>query len=331
MDRDLNGEKVLVTGAGGFIGSHLCEELVKTGASVRALVRYNSFQSHGMLDQLPEKARHGLEIIPGDVRDPFSVSKVVSGCKVVFHLAALIGIPYSYHAPKSYVDTNVSGTLNVLEACLEHGVGRIVQTSTSEVYGSARYTPIDENHPLQGQSPYSASKIASDKLAESYYLSFGLPVVTIRPFNCYGPRQSSRAFIPAMISQALRNDVICCGSLDTLRDYTFVRDTVAGFIACGTKTGLEGLTINVGTGEKTSMGALLDTIIARMGVSRKIVVDQVRVRPPNSEVMELMCDNSLAGKLLGWSPTVSLDDGLDEVITYVKRSIATYRTSGYVI
>jgi NAD dependent epimerase/dehydratase len=331
LDEDLRGKKVLVTGAGGFIGSHLSEELVRAGAEVTALVRYNSFQSHGMLEELPEDLRTGMHVVLGDVRDPFCVSKFVSGCHVVFHLAALIGIPYSYHAPKSYVDTNVSGTLNVLQACLEHSVKRLVHTSTSEVYGSARYTPIDENHRLQGQSPYSASKIAADKLAESYHLSFGLPVVTIRPFNCYGPRQSGRAFIPAMISQALREDEIRCGSLETLRDYTFVKDTVAGFIACATKPAVEGRTINVGTDAEISMGALLDKILARMGVSRKIVVDQARLRPPNSEVMELMCDNSLARKLLDWVPKVSLDDGLDQVISYVTRSIANYRTTSYVI
>ncbi len=328
---NLTNAKVLVTGAGGFIGSGLCEELVKMGCDVRALVRYNSSGSHGMLEELPVDTYKNLEVVAGDVRDPFSITKAVSGCSVVFHLAALIGIPYSYHAPKSYVDTNVSGTLNVLQACLEHQVERLVHTSTSEVYGTAQYTPIDEAHPLQGQSPYSASKIAADKMAESYYLSFGLPVVTLRPFNCYGPRQSARAFIPAMISQILQNEQIHCGSLSPIRDYTFVKDTAAAFIAGATAEGIEGLTINAGSGKKITMGDLLNKIMKKMSVSREIVQVGERRRPEKSEVMELIADSSKARELLGWTPTYSLDQGLDEVIASVRERIGSYKTGGYVV
>jgi NAD dependent epimerase/dehydratase len=327
----LRGMKVLVTGAGGFIGSHLCEDLVAAGALVRALVKYNSAQSHGLLESLPPETYHSIEVIAGDVCDPYLTEKAVSGCQLVFHLAALIGIPYSYHAPKSYVDTNVSGTLNVLQACLATGVERVVHTSTSEVYGTARYTPIDEDHPLQGQSPYSATKIAADKLAESYYLSFGLPVVTMRPFNCFGPGQSARAFIPAMISQLLREEKVHCGSLTPFRDYTYVKDTTAGFVACGCTPGIEGLTINVGSGKKISMGDLLSRIMNRMGTSKEIVQSPQRVRPDASEVMELICDNRRALELLGWTPGFSLDEGLDKAIEFVRRNIKAYKTGDFVV
>ncbi|MBI5248110.1 MAG: SDR family NAD(P)-dependent oxidoreductase [Desulfomonile tiedjei] len=327
----LKGKKALVTGAGGFIGSHLCEDLVIAGAQVRALVKYNSAQSHGLLEALPRDIHNSIEVMSGDIRDPYLTEKAVSGSNAVFHLAALIGIPYSYHAPKSYVDTNVSGTLNVLQACLSNGVDRVVHTSTSEVYGTARYTPIDENHPLQGQSPYSATKIAADKLAESYHLSFGLPVVTIRPFNCFGPGQSARAFIPAMISQILCNEKVCCGSLTPFRDYTYVKDTTAGFLACGCAPSIEGSTINVGSGKKISMGDLLRRIMTRMGVSKEIAQEPERVRPDASEVMELICDNARAMKLLNWQPRFTLDQGLDKVIESVKRNITAYKTRDFVL
>ena len=323
--------RVLVTGAGGFIGSHLCEDLVTAGASVRALVRYNSMQSHGMLEQLTQDIYENVEVISGDVRDAFSMRRTVKGCEVVFHLAALIGIPYSYHAPQSYVDTNVSGTLNVLEACLAEGVKRVLHTSTSEVYGTACYTPIDEAHPLQGQSPYSASKIAADKLAESYYRSFNLPVVTIRPFNCFGPRQSARAFIPAMIAQILREEKIFCGSLRPLRDYTFVKDTTAGFIACATVAGIEGATINVGSGRKISMGDLLNRIMDKMNVSKEIVQNRTGFDRTRARCSKLICDNTNARDLLGWSPRRSLDEGLNETIEYVQKHITSYKTEHYVV
>jgi len=326
----LTESTVLVTGAGGFIGSHLCEHLVAAGARVRALIRYNSMQSHGLLEQLPKDVYYNIEIVLGDIRDPFPTGKAIRDCNIVFHLAALIGIPYSYHAPQSYVDTNISGTLNVLETCLNQGVQRVVHTSTSEVYGTARYAPIDEDHPLQGQSPYSASKIAADKIAESYYRSFGLPVVTIRPFNCFGPRQSARAFIPTMISQLLREERVSCGSLHPFRDYTFVKDTTAGFMACATVPGIEGSTINIGSGKKISMGQLLTRISELMGVSKTIVEQPDRVRPEKSEVGELMCDNTKARQVLGWIPRYSLNDGLNETIEYVRNNINLYKTAGYV-
>ncbi|MBI5248404.1 MAG: SDR family NAD(P)-dependent oxidoreductase [Desulfomonile tiedjei] len=327
----ITNENVLVTGAAGFIGSHLCQELVRAGALVRAMVRYNSLESHGLLELLPRDIYDSIEVISGDVRDLHLMRKAVSGCRVVFHLAALIGIPYSYHAPQSYIDTNVCGSLNVFQASLEEGVERVVHTSTSEVYGTARYTPIDEEHPLQGQSPYSASKIAADKLAESFYLSFGLPVVTMRPFNCFGPRQSARAFIPAMISQLLYEPKVRCGLLTPYRDYTFVQDTAAGFIACATIPGIEGMTINVGSGKKISMGDLLSRIMDRMNVYKEAVEESDRFRPDKSEVKALICDNTLAKEHLGWTPKCSLDHGLDQVIEYFQNNPQSAKTNHYVV
>jgi nucleoside-diphosphate-sugar epimerase len=257
--------------------------------------------------------------------------KAVGGCRAVFHLAALIGIPYSYDAPRSYIETNVNGSLNVFQACLEEGVERVVHTSTSEVYGTACYTPIDENHPLQGQSPYSASKIAADKLAESFCLSFGLPVVTIRPFNCFGPRQSARAFIPAMISQIFHEPQVRCGLLTPFRDYTFVRDTAAGFISCAVTPGIEGMTINVGSGKKISMGDLLSRIMDRMNIRKETIEESNRVRPEKSEVQALICDNSLAKNVLGWTPKYSLDQGLEAAIEYFQNHPLATKTKNYVV
>jgi NAD dependent epimerase/dehydratase len=322
---------MLVTGAGGFIGSHLCEELVEAGANVRAFVRYNSSDSYGLLENLPQQIFREIELFPGDVRDATSVRKAIRGCDMVLHLAALIGIPYSYDAPESYVETNVGGSLNVLQTCLEQGVERLVHTSTSEVYGTARYAPIDEEHPLQAQSPYAATKIAADKLAESYYKSYELPVVTIRPFNCFGPRQSARAFIPAIISQILGGQKVCCGSLSPLRDYTFVKDTVRAFCACASVPGIEGQTINVGSGTRISMGELLESIMRRMGAQVEIIVQESRVRPERSEVMELMCNNTKARTLLGWAPTWSMEEGIDAVIGYVSHNSNLYKTFKYVV
>lgn len=326
---NLTTAKVLVTGAGGFIGSHLCEQLVMSGARVRALVKYNSLESHGLLERLPPEIYEQIEVVIGDVRDPASTKRMVAGCTIVFHLAALIGIPYSYYAPTSYVDTNVSGTMNVLQACLDQGVERVIHTSTSEVYGTALYSPIDEKHPLQAQSPYSASKIAGDKVTESFVASFSLPAVTIRPFNTYGPRQSARAFIPAMIVQILDNPSVHCGSLHPFRDYTYVSDTVAGFVACATTPGIEGMTINVGSGKNISMGALLNRILSRMGVQKDVILERERVRPEKSEVLELICDNQRAKTLLGWTPRVSLDEGIDAVIQYIAGNRKSYKSSRY--
>ncbi len=326
---NLTNTRVFVTGSGGFIGSHLCEQLVRTGARVRALVRYNSAESHGLLEQLPQEIYEQIEIVTGDIRDPISTRKLMAGNSIVFHLAALVGIPYSYHAPASYVDTNLGGTLNVLQASLELGVERVVHTSTSEVYGTARYSPIDEEHPLQAQSPYSASKMAADKMTESFVASYGLPAVTIRPFNTFGPRQSARAFIPAMIIQILERPSVRCGSLYPFRDYTFVSDTVAGFIACATAPDIVGRTINIGTGKKISMGALLNRIHSKIGIQKEMAMERERVRPEKSEVGELICDNGQAKTLLGWSPRVSLDEGLDAVIRYITNNIKRYKPDRY--
>jgi NAD dependent epimerase/dehydratase len=327
----LHHETILVTGAGGFIGSHLCEELIHLGANVRALVRYNAGNSVGLLKTLPAGLLKEIEIIQGDVRDPFIMRKTVSGCKYVLHLAALIGIPYSYDSPQSYFETNTLGTLNVMQACLDEQVTRVIHTSTSEVYGNARFIPINEDHPLQAQSPYSASKIAGDKIAESFHHSFHLPVVTIRPFNCYGPRQSNRAFIPAMISQLLWASEVHCGSLEPFRDYTYVKDAVQAFILSMTKPGIVGTTMNIGSGKKITMGDLLKRLMALINVTKKIVTDPNRVRPRSSEVMELICDNSMARNLLGWKPSTDFDTGLLSVIKYVQNNPGSYRTSKYVI
>jgi NAD dependent epimerase/dehydratase len=324
------GKKVLVTGAGGFIGSHLAEALVAAGATTTAMVRYNSGSLVGNLAFSDAAARKEIRIVSGTIEDSDFVYKAVETQDVVFHLAALIAIPYSYEAPRTYVRTNVEGTLNVLEAARRRGVERVVHTSTSEVYGTAQRTPIDESHPLQGQSPYSASKIAADKLAESYHRSFATPVTTIRPFNTFGPRQSARAFIPTIISQALKRDEIRLGSLTPERDMTFVSDTVAGFLAAGATPGVAGETINLGTGKTYSVGWFAKRILGLMGVDKPIVQEDARLRPSLSEVMKLVSDNSRACKLMGWSPAVSLDDGLQQMIEFVRKNPAFYPTDGYV-
>lgn len=325
----LKGRNVLVTGAGGFIGSHLTEALVAEGARVRALVHYNSRNDWGELDRLPGDARSALEIVAGDVRDPFLVDRVVAGTDVVFHLAALIPIPYSYVAPAEYVDTNVRGTLNVLEAVRRHGVARMLHTSTSETYGTAVYTPIDEKHPLQGQSPYSASKIGADKLAESYFLSFETPVVTVRPFNTYGPRQSARAFLPTVITQALTGDVVRVGSLDPVRDMNFVSDTVAGFVAAATASGIDGMTINLGSGRGVTMGDLLEMALKVTGRKARVEQEAARVRPEKSEVMQLVCDASLAGDRLGWRSRVTLEQGVRRTAEWIEAHLDRYKPGLY--
>jgi NAD dependent epimerase/dehydratase len=328
---NLKGKKVLVTGAGGFIGSHLVSALVLEGCDVRALVRYNSQGSWGHLEELEPTVRDAVEIVQSDVRDPFGIDRIAQGREVVFHLAALIAIPYSYRAPQSYVDTNVTGTLNVLEACRRHAVDRVVHTSTSETYGTAQYTPIDENHPLQGQSPYSASKIAADKLAESYFRSFDLPVATLRPFNTYGPRQSARAVIPAVITQALGSREVRLGSLSPVRDLTYVEDTIRGFLAIASCDAAVGRVVNVGTGKGISIGDLANRILHLMdrSDSHRITHDDARVRPERSEVFELLCDNRLGGELMSWSPEVDLDSGLLRVIEYISSNIDRYKVEQY--
>ena len=320
---------VLVTGAGGFIGSHLVEALVKLEAKVRAFVHYNSRNDPGLLSLLPEEITAEVELVAGDLRDPFSIRQAVDGTSTVFHLGALISIPYSYINPREVAETNLMGTLNVLQACREFGVNRLVHTSSSEVYGTAINVPIDEDHPLQGQSPYSASKIGADKLAESYFLAYGLPVVTARPFNTYGPRQSGRAVVPTVITQALSKDAIHLGNLDPRRDLTYVSDTVEGFLRTAETPGIEGRIYNLGTGSDVSISELVQMILHILGRKVDIVVDDERMRPERSEVQRLISDNSLANEQLGWSPRISLDEGLRNTITWISEHMHLYEGEGY--
>jgi NAD dependent epimerase/dehydratase len=313
--------RVLVTGAGGFIGSHLAELLVREGHDVRALVHYNARNDWGNLEQLEPEARNAIDVVAGDVSDPHSVAEVVRGCDVVFHLAALIGIPYSYVAPNSYVDVNIRGTLNVLEAARAHDVSRVVHTSTSETYGTAQYTPIDENHPMQGQSPYSATKIGADKIAESYWRSFGLPVTTLRPFNTYGPRQSLRAVIPTIIAQALSGSEVRLGSLTPSRDLTFVTDTARAFLGAAESDRTVGGTFNAGSGQSITIGTLAALVLELLGSSAGIVEDASRVRPAASEVGELIADTTALREATGWAPQVPLRAGLAETITWVEKNL----------
>ncbi|MBX9268147.1 NAD-dependent 4,6-dehydratase LegB [Chromobacterium violaceum] len=307
----LQGKKVLVTGADGFIGSHLVEHLVRQGADVRAFVYYNSFNSWGWLDQSPEDIRRSLDVFAGDIRDPHGVRTAMQGCDVVLHLAALIAIPYSYHSPDTYIDTNVKGTLNVVQAARELGVERVVHTSTSEVYGTARFVPITEAHPLQGQSPYSASKIGADQIAQSFFLSFETPVTTIRPFNTYGPRQSARAVIPTIITQiASGMDEIKLGAIHPTRDFNFVQDTVRGFCAVAECDAALGKVINVGSNYEISIGDTARLIAELMGRDVRFTSDEQRMRPAGSEVERLWADNRLARELAGWQPEYDGIDGL---------------------
>lgn len=322
-------KKVLVTGAGGFIGSHLTERLVQLGAKTRAFVHYNSMGSAGWLDH--SALRSELEIVAGDISDRDSVQKAAEGMDVVFHLAALIGIPYSYHAPMSYVRTNIQGTLNVLQASVQANVKCLVHTSTSEVYGTAQYVPIDEQHPLQGQSPYSATKIGADKLAEAFHRSFGLPVVTVRPFNTYGPRQSARALIPTIITQLLTGEEVHLGHLHPTRDLLYVADTVEGFVLAAASPTALGKTINLGTGQEISVGDLVTKAAKLMGKTPRIVSEERRKRPPESEVERLCAANSLAQELLDWQPQYSLDDGLQETIAWIGEHLEFYKPKHYAI
>jgi len=322
-------KKVLVTGAGGFIGSHLAEALTKEGAEVRAMVHYNGAGRWGWLD---DSAFSGdMEIYAGDIADPESVRRAMQGVDTAFHLAALITIPYSYHAPRSYLRTNVEGTMNVLQAARDLGTRRVVHTSTSEVYGTAKTVPIDEDHPLQGQSPYSASKIAADKVAESFFCAFETPVVTVRPFNTFGPRQSARAVIPTIISQALDGKVVKLGSLTPTRDLTLVDDTVRGFVLAGEADGCEGRTLNLGTGREISIGDLRDLIGSLMGMDLSSETEKQRIRPKASEVERLLSDNRLAKQVLGWVPQFSLEEGLKKTIEWIEGNRDRFRQDTYAI
>jgi NAD dependent epimerase/dehydratase len=326
----LSNKRVLVTGAEGFIGSHLTERLVQLGAKVTALVQYNSFNNWGWIDTFRPEIRREIEVYTGDIREYDSISKAVAVKELVFHLAALIAIPYSYRSPAAYVRTNVEGTLNVMEACRIYGVEKIVHTSTSEVYGTAQYVPIDENHSLQGQSPYSASKIGADKIVESYYRSFEVPVATIRPFNTYGPRQSARAVIPTIITQILAgNEVIKLGALSPTRDLSFVKDTVEGFIRMAEVEESAGQVINIGTNREISIGDLADKIIRLTGRNVRVDCEGERLRPEKSEVNRLCCDNSRAFRVLGWSPRFTLEEGLKETIEWFKDNLHYYKADIY--
>ena len=328
--------KVLITGADGFIGSHLTEALLEKGYNVRAFVFYNSFNSWGWLDHLSKHARDSLDVFPGDIRDPNGVKTAMQGCDVVLHLAALIAIPYSYHSPNTYIDTNITGTLNILQAARDLNIQRIVHTSTSEVYGTARFVPITEEHPLLGQSPYSASKIGADQLAYSFYSSFNLPVVIARPFNTYGPRQSARAVIPTIITQiANGHKKIKLGLVSPTRDFNFVSDTVAGFIATLKSQSGIGEVINFGSNYEISIGDTARLIAELMGQEVDIVTDEIRMRPKNSEVDRLLADNQKAKKLFGWQPVYGglegLKRGLAETIEWFKKpvNLAAYKADLY--
>ncbi len=327
---DLAGKKIFITGADGFIGSHLAEELVKKGAEVRALVQYNSQKTVGNLEFVPKELFGRMEIVYGDVLDPDLMKKYIEGCEIVFHLAALIAIPYSYLAPEAYVQTNILGTLHILQAGRINGAKKILHTSTSEVYGTALYTPIDEKHPLQAQSPYSATKIGADKMAESFYKSFNVPVATVRPFNTYGPRQSDRAIIPTIISQIVAGKKeITLGSLSPIRDFLYVKDTANGYIKIAESDKTVGETINIGTGRGIKIGDLAHLIMKLTGQEVKLISKDERIRPEKSEVGQLLCNYDKAKAMAGWTPSFSLEDGLKETIEFVRTNIKRYQPDAY--
>ena len=328
MTMNLKNQTVLVTGGGGFIGSRLCERLVQSGATVRAFVRYTSRAEIGLLRFLEPDILKKVEIIRGDLRDFSAVEQASRGVDIVFHLGALISIPYSYVHPVETVQTNVLGTLNILEACRKSGA-KLVHTSTSEVYGTALRVPIDEDHPLQGQSPYSASKIGADKLVESYFRSFGLPTVTVRPFNTYGPGQSTRAVIPTIVTQALAGGVVRLGNLDAIRDFTYLDDTVEGFLLTAQADTWNGETYNLGSGEEISIGAIAALIFRLMGKQAEIQLEKNRLRPEKSEVLRLISDNRKAKLELGWQPTVGMEEGLQRTIRWIGEHLELYQPEEY--
>lgn len=323
-------DKVLVTGADGFIGSHLTEELVKKGKNVKAFVYYNSFNSWGWIDTLPKEIKDEIEIFSGDIRDPNGVREAMTGVDTIFHLAALIAIPFSYHSPDSYVDTNIKGTLNVLQAARQLETRRVLVTSTSEVYGTAQYVPIDEKHPYQGQSPYSATKIGADRLAESFYRSFNLPVTIVRPFNTYGPRQSARAVIPTIITQLLSGkEEIKLGSLTPTRDFNYVKDTANGFITLSEADNVIGEEINIATQHEISIGELANEIISQINPNARIICEDERLRPEKSEVNRLLGSNEKIRRFTSWAPKYTLAQGIEETIAWFKDHLASYKTDIY--
>lgn len=327
---DLKGKKVLVTGAEGFIGSHLTERLVELGADVTALAQYNSFNSWGWIDTFDKNVLDSIKVETGDIRELDGMNRIIKGQEVVFHLAALIAIPYSYLSPMAYVRTNVEGTVNVLEACRNHDVQKIIHTSTSETYGTALYVPIDEKHPMQGQSPYSASKIGADKMAESFYKSFNMPIATIRPFNTYGPRQSARAVIPTIISQILAGKKeIKLGSLTPTRDFNYVKDTAEAFIKIAESDKTIGEVINAGSNYEITIGDTVKKIIDIIGKDVKIICDEERIRPEKSEVNRLWADNTKIKELTGWAPNYNIDQGLAETVEWIKNNLQHYKTDIY--
>ncbi len=323
-------QQVLVTGSAGFIGSHLTELLVSKGYKVRAFVHYNSSNSWGWLDTLPKDTMESIEVFAGDIRDPNGVREAMRGCDAVFHLAALIAIPFSYHSPDTYVDTNIKGTLNVLQAARDLGTSRVLVTSTSEVYGTARYVPIDENHPYQGQSPYSATKIGADRLAESFYRSFSLPVTIVRPFNTFGPRQSARAVIPTIITQLLSGkEEIKLGSLTPTRDFNFVKDTANGFYEMFRSDKTIGEEINISTQREISIGDLANELIRQINPNAKIICDEQRLRPEKSEVNRLLGRNEKIMRLTDWKPQYTFEQGLAETIAFLRDNLAQYKPDIY--
>lgn len=321
---------VLVTGADGFIGSHLVEALVKKGEKVRAFAYYNSFNTWGWLDTLPKEILSQIDVFTGDIRDPNGVREAMKGIDTVYHLAALIAIPFSYHSPDSYVDTNIKGTLNVLQAAKDLGTSRVLVTSTSEVYGTAQYVPIDENHPFQGQSPYSATKIGSDRIAESFYRSFNMPITIVRPFNTYGPRQSARAVIPTIITQLLAGkEEIKLGSLTPTRDFNYVKDTANGFITLAKAQNTIGEEINIATQNEISIGDLANELVRQINPNAKIITDDVRLRPEKSEVNRLLGSNEKIMRLTDWKPNYTFEEGLAETIEFFKHNMDSYKADIY--
>lgn len=328
---DWKNKTVLITGAEGFIGSHLTERLLSLGTKVKAFVMYNSFNKWGWIDTFKSREKNKLNVICGDIREADLLKSALKDVDIVFHLAALIAIPYSYTSPSSYIKTNIEGTLNLLQTAQDFKVEKIIHTSTSEVYGTAQYVPIDEKHPLQGQSPYSASKIGADMIAESFYRSFDLPVTTVRPFNTYGPRQSARAIIPTLIVQMLKSDKIQLGSLHPVRDFTYVTDTVEGFIKAAEAGGINGEVMNIGSANGISIGGLTEKLMKLLGKEVVIECEEKRARPCKSEVNRLICNNQKARESIGWQPEVGLDEGLEKTINWFKENLKEYKSELYTI